>query len=315
MSRSFLSVDWGTSNFRIRLVELPGLRMLAERRSATGVKALFARWNREGGDREERFIRFLADQASGLGIPSGAPPVMVVSGMASSSIGMRELPYVKVPVPLGKEGFPVARIRHAAYPGEIRLTGGLRTSSDVMRGEEMMLLGLAGEISPAGETVAVLPGTHSKQVVCREGKIVDFRTFMTGELFDTLARHTLLKQAVIRSPLEPAFEKAFDAGVREALAGTALSRALFAIRARHLLEDTDPRENYHFLSGLVIGAELEALCRQPASRILLCAGPGLERPYRRAFEAAGLEGRTQFMAAAGAAAALVAGQALLLGGA
>ena len=37
-----------------------------------------------------------------------------------------------------------------------------------------------------------MPGTHSKWVEVADGKIVDFSTYMTGEIFAALKGHTIL---------------------------------------------------------------------------------------------------------------------------
>ncbi len=53
----FISVDWGTTNFRLRLVEIPTLNILEERTSPHGVKHLYQQ--SQGGDREGIFLQFL----------------------------------------------------------------------------------------------------------------------------------------------------------------------------------------------------------------------------------------------------------------
>jgi 2-dehydro-3-deoxygalactonokinase len=61
---------------------------------------------------------------------------------------------------------------------------------DVMRGEETQLLGAMRllEAGAAGSAHAadghyVLPGTHGKWVRLHAGRVVELRTYMTGELF------------------------------------------------------------------------------------------------------------------------------------
>ena len=62
---------------------------------------------------------------------------------------------------------------------------------DVMRGEETQIFG-ALALSGRDEGLFLLPGTHSKWAEVKDGRIVSFRTFMTGEVFGALKDHTIL---------------------------------------------------------------------------------------------------------------------------
>ena len=73
----------------------------------------------------------------------------------------------------------------------------------------------------------------------------------------------------------------FDHGVRAGAADNLL-HAVFRVRTRALLENSDPTENYHYLSGLLIGAELRELAAQDAAITLVGADP-LRAAYQRAF--------------------------------
>ena len=82
----FLSVDWGTSNFRLRLVEKLSLHVIHEIVSPMGVKPIYLKWQQEGGEREFIFLDYLAQQINTL--PFGFPEniEIVISGMASHSL-------------------------------------------------------------------------------------------------------------------------------------------------------------------------------------------------------------------------------------
>ena len=56
----FLSCDWGTSVFRLRLVEVATRRVIAASRGDQGIAATFAGWKAAGekaGDRASHFAR------------------------------------------------------------------------------------------------------------------------------------------------------------------------------------------------------------------------------------------------------------------
>ena len=79
------------------------------------------------------------------------------------------------------------------------LISGACTDTDVMRGEETQAVG-AFQLPEVAEfsagSLVILPGTHSKHLTIAGGQIQDFRTSMTGELFDVLARHSVLRHSV-----------------------------------------------------------------------------------------------------------------------
>ena len=61
---------------------------------------------------------------------------------------------------------------------------------DVMRGEETQLVGAVA--ADEASVLAVLPGTHSKWARVDRGRVVDFTTYMTGELYGVLLSHSIL---------------------------------------------------------------------------------------------------------------------------
>ncbi len=63
--------------------------------------------------------------------------------MASSSIGMKELPYARLPFALDGGHVQLMYFREErVFPHEIMLISGVKSDHDVMRGEETQLIGL-----------------------------------------------------------------------------------------------------------------------------------------------------------------------------
>lgn len=294
MHEAFVSVDWGTTHLRLRQVE--GGNVLKESRSEDGTARLAA----QGGDRAALFKATLDAAREKLGAPRDLP--VVISGMASSSIGWKELPYAECPFPFDGRGAVVVEVE----PG-VRLVSGLRSATDIMRGEETEILGAAALLGPAlrFEAVMILPGTHSKHVDVIPGGVTGFRTFMTGELFELLAKQSVLRHSVDADAMLDAAP--FVEGVREA-SRVPLGAALFRTRTRQVLDRIPGAANASFLSGVLIGAELASL-RGSDTSILLCAGEKLRGPYRAAAEALGLGGRLSVVEAERLA---VLGQSVLL---
>jgi len=121
--------------------------------------------------------------------------------MASSSVGWRELPYAKTPFPLDGSGVRSDELTWSKpeWLGPVHLISGVATACDMMRGEETEIIGLMSEASLASQrnrSLLILPGTHSKHVWIEDQSVVEFRTFMTGELFEVLGQQSLLKASV-----------------------------------------------------------------------------------------------------------------------
>ena len=280
---------------------------------------------RRAGRFEETLARRIAELASHSAERLEGLPV-VVSGMASSSIGWRELPYGTLPMALDGRSLPAARMSlTSAGRHEVLLVSGLRAEADVLRGEEVEALGLLSMERYhrfAADGLLVLPGTHSKHLRVVGRRITTFQTFMTGELYDVMARSSILRSSVDPAALEgawwqtsPELSEVFR-GAAAASQGRALSASLFTVRARQVLERRSPAWCAAHLSGLLVGAELAGAASSvpEATPILIGASSRLETPYRLACDALGLERRVAFATGEEMTAAVVVGQRLLLEG-
>jgi 2-dehydro-3-deoxygalactonokinase len=270
MAKQILSCDWGTSSFRMRLVSVDNATVLKETVANKGIAAVCGEWlqtNRNENERISFYKRFLqsvldkdfADEIKDLPI--------VISGMASSSIGMKELAYSEIPFDLPGNNLNTFEIKaDDICPHDIILISGLKTGNDVMRGEETMLLGI--DLNRNEDAFIIFPGTHSKHVMIKNNTVVDFKTYMTGEVFNMLATKTVLSNSVIKN--NDFNEKSFIKGVEEAATGNLLNSSFHA-RTNLLFKKYTAEENYHFLSGLIIGAELKELETIPGNIYLVCS--------------------------------------------
>jgi 2-dehydro-3-deoxygalactonokinase len=177
--------------------------------------------------------------------------------------------------------------------GPTYLISGLATENEMMRGEETEIIGLMAQpnLAALGDNcLMILPGTHSKHVRIKNHSIFDWRTFMTGELFEVLGKHSLLRASVALEATRGAFSESerasFQAGVlwgqERGLAG-----GLFRVRTRAVLERRPLAENTWFFSGLLIGAELAEIGQSPnRPPVILAAAGHLAELYAAALEAA-----------------------------
>ena len=306
MTTSYLlCCDWGTSVFRLRLMNTLTFECIGEVMSPAGIAATFDNWKRGGEQtgisKEHFFRRQLEAQIDRLAAKTAIPLAdifVVVSGMASSSIGMAEVPYATLP--FATDGSQ-SGIRHFAaqveFPHEMMLVSGVRSQQDVMRGEETQLIGLIALLVPTDvitEAIFIFPGTHSKHLYIQAGQFVNFDTYMTGELFSLLATQSILNDSVDASDLTLFSEHdtdAFRQGVTEAQSSAILNR-LFTVRTNQLFGKLTKKQNALYLSGLLIGSELKPLSTNENGQIVLCSGSNLSAFYSVAIETLGLSNRT-----------------------
>jgi 2-dehydro-3-deoxygalactonokinase len=253
----FLSCDWGTSNFRLRLIDVETNKVLDEITHGQGIanthKAFLAS-NQSDSTKITFYKKVLFDAMEKF--PSGSlakDAPIIISGMASSSIGMMELPYRKLPFIFNAGNINTFKIEpDEMFSHPIILISGCRTDTDIMRGEETILLGC--DVGEDDDAVYILPGTHSKHIFMSKGAVTTFNTYVTGELFDLLVQRSVLSNSVIMGVDKPSFQK----GVEDSLSNNILNR-IFSVRVKHILNQSAPVSNYQYLSGLIIGTELKEL--------------------------------------------------------
>lgn len=304
----FFSCDWGTSRLRLRLVEFSTCRVLAELNNERGAKQVGAsivgkraRANAFSGVMSAAIHELVGDNFH------SAP--IVVSGMATSSFGWHELPYARLPFAVDGTGVVTRTLRLARHT--VCLVSGVCGPDDVMRGEETQLIGLLADdtrhnLSRHG--LIMLPGTHSKHVRLRSGKVVAFETHVTGELYGWLTGTSTMRGSGAQRYSNSAFGRGVSCAVQ-----APISAAVFKARARALLGLQPAFVTHAFLSGVLIGAEVRSALRNNQRGPFLIAGTGrLGALYRRAFQLLGSGDRVVLVSPRETDAAVVAAHAALI---
>ncbi|WP_276167455.1 2-dehydro-3-deoxygalactonokinase [Zobellia alginiliquefaciens] len=271
LPEKFISCDWGTTNFRLRLIDTESLKILSEHSTDMGIKKCFQEFNAQSKLTQDQFFtEYLKNQIKILDSAISNDSCIVASGMLSSSIGMHELDYANMPLAFNGKGVISKYISFDDMP-DLLLVSGAKTNADVMRGEEIQAIGLSVELSKYDKGVLLLPGTHCKHITFEAGVFKDFTTYMTGELFDTISKHTILSASLHPTAWDVSFQDMFLKGVKKGLSEQQM-QSLFSIRANTLINQVSGEQNFYFLSGLMIGGELASLKDKNETIFLAASG-------------------------------------------
>lgn len=354
---ALIALDWGTSSLRAYRLDDTG-RTLDTRHLPWGIMRLPQPLQDGAASTALSGFDLAFEQACGDWLRAEPTLPVIACGMVGSAQGWQEAAYLDVPVDLERIGTLLTVVQRTGagpnatpvhiVPGLIQRHG----LPNVMRGEETQVFGVlfdqAGDvaaqpdaapeakpdakpdpasgptsepdaIAPPADTVLIgLPGTHSKWVSARQGRVTHFDTFMTGEVYAALRGHTILgrtmsdapaaaeqadkqadqqaeKQAIKQADLA-ADNGAFMRGVK--VAGAPAGRAgvlstIFSTRALGLTGELPSTSQADYLSGLLIGHEIAALAQMlreqgELPRIVLCGDPALCQRYILAMQHYGL---------------------------
>jgi 2-dehydro-3-deoxygalactonokinase len=274
MTATLIALDWGTTRARAYRVGANG-RVLETRDGAYGIQRL------DGLTYAAAFEKLVGDWRDD-------PVPRLACGMIGSRQGWLEAPYVPCPASLDL----LSRGLVETDGGEISIVPGLSTrdaagTPDVMRGEETQLLGAVPTDAP--RTLVVLPGTHSKWARVEHGVVLDFTTFMTGEMYDALLGHTILGRLPADAPAVNG-TAAFERGVLRGLGAGGFTHDVFGARTLMLMGELPAGDVPEWLSGFVIGREIRNArtwaqhAGDDASRVLVVGSDALATRYLKALE-------------------------------
>jgi 2-dehydro-3-deoxygalactonokinase len=278
----FIAVDWGTTNRRAYLIDSAG-KQAGEFEDSKGILSL------SSGD-------FPAANAEIR--PKLADKPLLLAGMVGSNRGWKEAPYVPCPATIDDVVAKLVWVgeREAIVQG-LYLVGDGR--ADVMRCEEVQLLGGVAAGMVDSNALVCHPGTHNKWTVLHQARIHSFRTVMTGELFSLLKEHSILAD-FLQAPVDD--DEVFRNAARHAVFNESLPAELFSVRASVLLGQMKKEDAASYASGLLIGTDVRiGLAVPTGAQVVVMGRPELTRLYAAALaqanrEAIELDGERCFVA-------------------
>jgi 2-dehydro-3-deoxygalactonokinase len=228
----FVAIDWGTSSFRAWLIEHDQLSDQIE--TDKGVKSLTY-------GTHASYLREV------LEVWQGKYEFIIAIGMIGSNIGLYRTNFSELPIDVNEVSKTLVKV--PAFEPDLFIVPGVSKTGDVMRGEESQSLAVGID-----NGLVISPGTHSKWIDISNGKIVNFQTYLTGELFELIRNHSTLSKATESSSKLGASQDFVD-GLNAN--SSDLLHDLFSIRA-NWIQSKSENASREYLSGLLIGAEIKS---------------------------------------------------------
>lgn len=272
---NIITLDTGTTNTRVtvwkdevplcQLFQAVGVRNTA----ISGSKTIL----------ENSVKKTIAEALQKAGLNLANINLIVASGMITSNVGLFELPHLPAPAGLADlASGMVESLLPALCSKPVWFIPGIRNqvenlglhnieAMDMMRGEEVEVMGLLDRLALKTRAVIALPGSHSKFVhLDAQQCITGCVTTLAGELLQVITQHTILSEA-----LDGDFSKEMD--IEMLLAGAAsatnlgLGRACFMVRTLSQFTVYQRNARANFLLGAILGADLLTLRNSTAMRM------------------------------------------------
>ena len=267
MEKSFgkwIAVDWGTTSFRAYL--MVNNDVLENVETNDGMKFV---QNQHFENTLVSLIEPWLDHKNKIEI--------LASGMVGSKQGWIEAPYQKTPCNLNNIEFISPSVKDNRFSLKIFSGVSQHNTPDVMRGEETQIAGFLYD-NPNFNGSICLPGTHSKWVNIENGNIINFKTFMTGELFEIISKnsiliHSVTSNKVLKNELKMAVDEIFNNP-------EIFGNVLFQLRADDLINSKGSKVYKSKLSGYLLGLELVgSLELWKKKDVILIGNPDLTELY------------------------------------
>jgi 2-dehydro-3-deoxygalactonokinase len=281
-----ICVDAGTTNTRVWLTG--GDRVIARARAAVGVRDTA----RDGSSARlrEALRELIREVWQVRQDQDGAPECVIAAGMITSPLGLAEVPHVSTPAGLTELA---AATRQFSFPeitdlpimlvpgarsGPLRCDPEIAGTTDVMRGEETLLIGLhaLGLLAPRSTLLNL--GSHWKVIEFDQyARIASSVTSMTGEMIHTTQTQTILAGSVPQARPTVIDQTWFEAGMREHRR-SGLARALFCVRLLEQGCDGSAEQRLSYLIGAFLASDMDAMLSRgvfDSDRAVVIAGGGV----------------------------------------
>ncbi len=282
-----LTIDTGTTNTRVSLWN--NATVIAHSANEVGVRDTAMSGSK---DKLEQGVRkTILDTLAKANVSEDEIDLVLGSGMISSNVGLFELPHI--PAPAGLQQLArgmVAVTIPTVFSKPIYLVPGVRNvveniglhnceAMDMMRGEEVEVMGVIDQLGITGPAMLIMPGSHSKFVCIDEkNNILGCVTTLAGELLYVITHNTILAKSLDSDFAEFINPEMLLAGAQSAQT-IGLGRTCFNVRTLDQFTIYQRNDRANFLLGAILGADLltlknsTAIKMMPGTPVIICGKP------------------------------------------
>ncbi|QWU16107.1 2-dehydro-3-deoxygalactonokinase [Paenibacillus sophorae] len=262
-----ITIDTGTTNTRVNVWR--DNEVVAEAFQPVGVRDTAITGSRQ---KLTQGVKTAIEEAMRTAnVKTGDSVVILASGMITSNVGLYEIPHV--PAPAGIQELAAAMVKAELpeiidqpiwfVPGVKNNVPDLNLDTcetmDIMRGEEVEVVGITQKLQLEGPAVLILPGSHSKVVrIDGDNRITGCMTTIAGELLDVITKQTILANA-LQSSFAGELEEAVLLKGAAYAEKVGLGRTCFTVRILDMFSDLSINEKANFLLGAVLQADILAV--------------------------------------------------------
>lgn len=278
---------WGTTNLTVYLIDVSSSRVISQK-TGPGISRL------DGRSPEDALFSLINPWLADYAVQS-----LQLSGMVGSTIGWVDASYLECPLDIQDIAGRTFDFEARGLP--VSVVPGLKCVNpfghpDVMRGEETELLAWMSGATGAQlkESIVCIPGTHAKWVHVKNRRVETFFTSVVGEVYQVITANGVLAKLHNQKPAQSS--QAFTQAIKDISASPEnLMNLLFTARANTVTGTFTNAEATEYLSGLLIGADLNAAIKgfgrgvMQQNAVPLIGAEYLTRRYREGLAHWGIE--------------------------
>jgi len=268
-SKASICVDMGTTNTRVWIVESGNIVERIDEQAGLRDAAR----ERDNGIVRERLARLIATAQTRAKAAGLHPHCVLAAGMLTSPLGLCDVSHLAAPagereLAMALHEFSDARVTDLP----VYLVPGVRSGprsptledlehTDLIRGEETIIVGLVREGMLRPNTTFLALGSHWKVIAIDENcRIASSFTTLSGELLHALQTQTVLASALPQgrfASVDPAW---LERG-RQFVKRNGMGRTLFSVRLQEQIFGIEPAALSSFLLGAIVESDMGSMER------------------------------------------------------
>ncbi|WP_392560602.1 2-dehydro-3-deoxygalactonokinase [Orbus mooreae] len=279
-----VTIDSGTTNTRVKL--WGNNVVIAQASDTVGVRDTAITGSKDKLSKAVKCCLMTVLDKAGISCYDNL--IIVASGMITSNLGLCDIPHLLTPVSQQKLAAGMVKkilpdiINHPIWfiPGVKNDVSNINLDNcelmDIMRGEEVEVVGVLSLLNLYGSALIILPGSHSKFVKINDNnEIIGSATTLAGEFIDIITQQTILANSLNHQFANLIEEEYLLKGAKYCQK-VGITRSCFSIRILDLFSQLTVNQKANFLLGIVLYSDLHAIKHSEAlnctqqTKIVIC---------------------------------------------